>query len=213
MSPTSSDDAFTFSGGTPANDPAFDAAGVPDPDSPKPQAPIPEPPVDLMAVQGARIAALEAEVQKHKDAALRAMAEAENTRRRLQREKEESQRFAVANLARDLLGVADNLARALDGLGTTEDERLKSFAEGVGLTQREMIQTFERHGIRRVEPLGERFDPNLHQAMFEMEDAARAPGTVAQVIQAGYTLNDRLLRPALVGVVKAAPAKPADDAA
>lgn len=155
-----------------------------------------------------RVAVLAAEVTRLKDQALRAMAEAENTRRRAQREIEDNTRFALTNFSRDLLSVADNLRRALDSVtpeARQADDHLEKLCAGVELTERELASIFERAGIRRVDPLGQPFDHNFHQAVFQLESAEHAPGTVAQVLQAGYVLNGRLLRPAMVGVAKAKP--------
>jgi molecular chaperone GrpE len=144
-----------------------------------------------------------AELAALKDQLLRAVAESENQRRRAQRERDEAVKYAAAGLARDLLTVSDNLGRALDavpaGGGDAMTETLRA---GVELVQRELAAAFEKHGIRRLEPLGERFDPNLHQAMFEVPGSEYPSGTVAQVIQPGYVMGERLLRPALVGVAK-----------
>ena len=159
-----------------------------------------------------RIEELEAEIAQLKDQQLRALAEAENARRRAQRDREEAQRYGAASLARDLLDVADNLRRALDSVPrerVDQDEGLKSIVEGVEMVEQSLLQAFEKHGISRVEPHGERFDHNYHQAMFEAESTEHPPGHVAQVLQIGYVLHDRLLRPALVGVAKA----PANDTA
>lgn len=152
-----------------------------------------------------RVAELEAEVAKFKDQALRALAEAENTRRRAQREIEENNKYAVSNMARDVLPVADNLRRALDGISAEArqaDERLDKFATGVELTERELLGALERHHIKRVDPLGQPFDHNLHQAVMQVEAPDKPAGTVVQVLQSGYTINDRLLRPAMVAVAK-----------
>jgi molecular chaperone GrpE len=159
----------------------------------------------------ARVAVLEAELAEHKDRLLRALAEAENTLRRAQREREDATRYAVAGFAKDLLSVADNLRRALDSLPEAEvrDERARNLLAGVAATERELLSVFERHGIRRIDPLGERFDHNLHQAIFEAERGDEPPGTIVEVLQPGYLLHDRLLRPAMVGVAKP-PAKPAE---
>ena len=156
----------------------------------------------------ARIAALEAELDECKDRLLRALAEAENTRRRSERERAEAQRYAIAGFARDLLAPADNLRRALDSVapGEVKDEKTRSLVEGVAATERELLATFERHGIRRIDPKGERFDHNFHQAIFEAENSGEPAGTIVEVLQPGYVLHDRLLRPAMVGVAKAAPA-------
>lgn len=152
-----------------------------------------------------RVAELEAEVGRLKDQALRALAEAENTRRRAQREIEENNKYAISNLARDILPVADNLRRALDGISAEArqaDERLDKFAAGVELTEREFLTTLERHHIKRLDPLGQPFDHNLHQAVMQVDAPDKAPGTVVQVLQSGYTIHGRLLRPAMVAVAK-----------
>jgi molecular chaperone GrpE len=152
-----------------------------------------------------RVAKLEAELADTKDRLLRTLAESENQRRRAQREREDTQRYAVQNFAKDLLDVADNLRRALASVpaADVQDERLKSVLEGVAATERALLATFERNGIKRIEPqLGDRFDVNLHQAMFELENSGRPAGSVVQVLQTGYQMHDRLLRPALVGVAK-----------
>ena len=159
----------------------------------------------------ARVAALEAELAEHKDRLLRALAEAENTRRRTQRERDDAAKYAISGFARDLLSAADNLRRALDSLPEAEagDARTRSLLAGVAATERELLGVFERHGIRRIDPRGEPFDHNLHQAIFEAERADRPPGTIVEVLQPGYVLHDRLLRPAMVGLAKP-PAKPAE---
>lgn len=152
-----------------------------------------------------RVAELEAEVAKLKDQGLRAMAEAENTRRRAQREIDENNKYAVSNIARDVLPIADNLRRALDGISEEArkaDERLDKFATGVELTEREFLATLERHHIKRIDALGKAFDHNLHQAVMQVEVPDKPAGTVVQVLQSGYTIHDRLLRPAMVAVAK-----------
>jgi molecular chaperone GrpE len=155
----------------------------------------------------------EAQVAKLTDQLLRALAEAENMRRRSQREIEDARKYAVANFARDVLTVADNLRRALDAVpeDAAASEDLKALSEGVGLTERELLAMMERHGIRKVNPMGEKFDPNLHQAMFEADTPGADPGTVIEVAQAGFVIGERLLRPAMVGVAKKPPkATPTD---
>jgi molecular chaperone GrpE len=161
---------------------------------------------DLLAE---RITALEAEVAEGKDKLLRALAEAENTRRRTQREREDAGRFAIANFAKDVLSVADNLHRALENAPPAEarDELTRTLLAGVAATERELIAALERHGVKRVEPKqGDRFDHNLHEAMFEIDAPGQAGGSIIQVLQPGYMIHDRLLRPAMVGVAKAGPA-------
>lgn len=173
---------------------------------------LPQAPLSLMmarvAEAEARLAEAEAEQAKLKDQALRALAEAENTRRRAQREIEERERFALSSFARELTSVVDNLRRALETVppdARSADAKLNQFAEGVELTEREFMAILERNGIKRVAPNGLPFDHNLHQAIAQAESRDVAPGTVMQVVQAGYTLQGRILRPALVVVAKAPP--------
>jgi molecular chaperone GrpE len=151
-----------------------------------------------------KIAQLETELAEARDKLLRALAEGENQRRRFLREREESLRFAAASFAKELLNVADNLRRALSSeAAIAADPAAKGVIEGVEATERELWAIFERHGVKRVEPaLGDPFDPHLHQAMYEIETGDYPPGTIAQIMQPGYVMHDRLLRPALVGVAK-----------
>lgn len=158
------------------------------------------------------VATAEAERDDFKDKLLRTLAEMENLRRRTEREIADAKAYAVTSFARDLLGSADNLRRALESVPETTqsatDNGLKALIEGVELTERELLKTLERHGVRKIDPQGEKFDPNLHQAMFEAPDAAIAKGLVSKVVQTGYKIGERVLRPALVGVSAGAP-KPA----
>ncbi|MEE8535167.1 MAG: nucleotide exchange factor GrpE [Kiloniellales bacterium] len=159
-------------------------------------------------VEAGEEADLEAEMAQLKDQLLRALAETENLRRRGQREREETARYAAAPLIRDLLSVADNLRRALDSLppdAALGDESLKPLLDGVEMTERELQSIFERHDIVKLDPVGERLDPHRHEAMFEVPDPGQPAGTIVQVIQVGYMLHDRLLRPARVGVAKGGP--------
>jgi len=160
-----------------------------------------------------RVAELEAELAEQKDRLLRALAETENVRRRAHREREDASKYAVAGFAKDLLSAADNLRRALDSLpeGEVKDDRTRSLLAGVEATERELLSIFERHGIKRIDPKGERFDHNFHQAIFEAERPDQPSGTVVEVLQPGYVLHERLLRPAMVGVAKGGP-KPAEPA-
>jgi len=161
---------------------------------------------DRQPAEGAAVDAdaLLAENADLKDKLLRALAEAENVRRRAERDKADTAKYAVTGFARDLLAVGDNLRRALDSLpeDKRQDESLNAFLTGIEMTEKDLLNTFEKHGIRPVNPLGEKFDHNFHQAMFEVESPDDAPGTVVQVVQTGYVINDRLLRPAMVGVAK-----------
>ncbi len=157
-----------------------------------------------------RLAAAEAEVADAKDKLLRALAETENVRRRAQREREDASKYGAANFARDLLSVADNLRRAIESVPEAQaaDELTRTLLQGVAATERELLAAFERHGIRRIDPSGQRFDHNFHQAIFEQENTGQPAGTIVQVLQPGYVMHDRLLRPAMVGVAKGE-AKPA----
>ncbi len=149
--------------------------------------------------------ALEAENQQLKDQVLRTMAELENYRKRAEREREEAAKYAITGFARDLLSASDNLRRALESVPEDHGDPealLKSLLEGVSITEKELLGALTKHGVEKVEPLGAPFDHNLHQAMFEVEDHDQAPGTVVHVMQPGYRLHGRLLRPALVGVAK-----------
>lgn len=148
------------------------------------------------------IQTLRAELEKTRDQMLRAMAEAENARKRAAREKEDSTKYAISGFARDLLDVADNMRRALDAAPEETGEQVQGLIQGVEATEREMLKIFEKHGIRKIEPMGEIFDPNYHEVMFETPGTGQPPGTIIQVLETGYVLNGRLLRPARVGVAK-----------
>lgn len=150
------------------------------------------------------VAVLEAEVAELKDRLLRAAAEVENTRRRAKKDVEDASNYAVTKFARDLLDVGDNLRRALEAAGNdaNADPAMKTLIDGVEMTEKSLLKAFEQNGIEKLEPLGEKLDPNQHQAVFEMPNPAYPDGHVAQVMQAGYVLKGRLLRPAMVGVTK-----------
>lgn len=153
--------------------------------------------------------ALEREHAEMKDRLLRALAEMENLRRRTEREVADSRLYSVTSFARDLLAVADNMRRALEAvtpeLRASTQSAAKALVDGVELTERELLKALEKNGVRQFTPLGEKFDPNLHQAMFEVPDATVPAGSVVQVVQPGYMIGDRILRPALVGVSKGGP--------
>ena len=155
------------------------------------------------------VAELEAENSTLKDRLLRATAEMENLRRRTEREKAEATLYAASNFARDMLSVSDNMDRALGAVTEEQreaaDEITRNLLEGVELVRRELLNTFEKHGIQRIEPVGERFDPNKHQAMFEIPDPEAVSGTVHQVVQPGFVIGERVLRPAMVGVARGGP--------
>jgi molecular chaperone GrpE len=151
---------------------------------------------------------LQKEVADLKDRLLRSLAETENVRRRSEREREDTAKYAMTGFARDVLGIADNLGRALASLAPDargKDSSLDALISGIELTDRELTSVFERNGIKRIDPSGERFDPNLHQAMMEIDDPSKPSGTVVQVLQTGYIIRDRLLRPAMVAVSKGGP--------
>ena len=147
------------------------------------------------------------ENEELKDARLRAAADMENLRRRTQRDVADARAYAVTNFARDMLAVSDNLRRALDAIPADQrtDPGVASLAEGVELTERSMLAALERHGIKKIEPQGEKFDPHFHQAMFEVPNPEVPANTVVQVVQSGYVIGDRVLRPAMVGVATGGP--------
>lgn len=159
------------------------------------------------AEYAARIVELEQEAGDLRDQLLRAMAETENIRKRGERQIEDAHRYAVTGFARDILSVADNLERALESVPEDqrgEHELLQTLLDGVTAVQNDFLNALSAHKIERIDPMGEAFDPNLHEAMFEVPDSDLSNGTIAQVVQPGYKLHDRLLRPARVGVAKSA---------
>ncbi|MEZ5813145.1 MAG: nucleotide exchange factor GrpE [Alphaproteobacteria bacterium] len=153
----------------------------------------------------ASLEALKSELDQAKDQAMRAMAEAENTRRRAQKERADASKYAISGFAKDLLEVSDNLRRALEAVPSDlldAEPRLKNLVDGIEATERTLLRNFEKHGIKKLEPVDEPFDPNFHEVMFEAPVPGKPAGTVMQVMEAGYMLHERLLRPARVGVVK-----------
>ena len=150
--------------------------------------------------------ALRSEIAELKDRLLRTMAEMENLRRRTEREKSDAGRYAISAFAKDLISVGDNLSRALHSLSDKDragaDDNVRNMIAGIEMTERELLNVFGRHGIERVDPSGDRFDPNFHQAMFEIEDPSVEAGTVLEVMQPGYLIGERVLRPAMVGVAR-----------
>ena len=177
-------------------------------------------PTEAPATEASETEALRAEVGDLKDRLTRTLAEMENLRKRTTREIADSRQYAVTSFARDMLTVADNLKRAIAAVPaearTAENKALASFIEGVEVTERGLEQTLAKFGVKPLDPQGEKFNPDFHQAVFEVETADVPPGSVAQVMQAGYVIGDRVLRPAMVGVAKApagAPSPtPANDA-
>ena len=185
-----------------ANDTAAKAQG----DMPAGEAPVAAAAPEMVPAEQVT-AALEAAAE-FKDKHLRLLAEMENLRRRTEKEVSDARQYGIAGFARDVLAVADNMHRALatidEELRDASDDKLKSLIEGVELTERELLKTLEKNGVKKFTPQGEKFDPNLHQAMYEVQHADVPAGHVAQVIQSGYMIGERMLRPALVGVSKPA---------
>ena len=152
------------------------------------------------------VEALAKEVAESRDKMLRTLAEMENLRQRTRREVTDAKTYGISGFARDVLEIADNLQRALDAVPAeakaTADPGLKALMEGVELTERSLLNALEKNGVKKFDPSGEKFDPNFQQAMYEVPDASVPSGTVVQVVQAGYMIGERVLRPALVGVSK-----------
>ena len=153
--------------------------------------------------------ALAKEAAEARDKMLRTLAEMENLRRRTEREVADARVYGVTNFARDIVGVADGMERAMkaldDGLREKADDGVKALLDGVELTERELLKVLEKHGVTKLEPKGQKFDPNMHQAMFEMPDPSVPAGMVTQVVQPGYKIGERVLRPAMVGVSTGGP--------
>jgi molecular chaperone GrpE len=162
--------------------------------------PAPEPdPIDVLRAENGEL----------RDRFLRLAAEMDNLRRRTERDVKDAKSYSVSGFARDMLAVSDNLRRALDAVPADQraaaDATLTTLLEGVEMTERAMLSALERHGVKKIDAEGERFDPNFHQAMFEVPNQAVPNNTVIQVVQAGFTIGDRVLRPAMVGVAKGGP--------
>jgi molecular chaperone GrpE len=152
------------------------------------------------------VEALTKEAAEARDKMLRTLAEMENLRKRTSREVADARTYGITGFARDILDIADNLQRALDAvpaeMKATADPALKAFIEGVELTERSLLNTLEKNGVKKFDPSGEKFNPNFQQAMYEVPDTSVPSGTVVQVVQAGFMIGERVLRPALVGVSK-----------
>ncbi|MBC2801906.1 nucleotide exchange factor GrpE [Rhizobium ruizarguesonis] len=161
------------------------------------------------AAQPDALELLKAENGELRDRYLRLAAEMDNLRRRTEREVKDAKSYSVAGFARDMLAVSDNLRRALDAISpetkAAADAGLSTLIEGVEMTERAMLSALERHGVRKLEPVGQKFDPNFHQAMFEVPNPDVPNNTVVQVVQAGFSIGERVLRPAMVGVAKGGP--------
>ncbi len=167
-----------------------------------------ESPTGAPGEAGADSAALAKEAADLKDKLLRSLAEMENLRRRTEREVADTRAYSITGFAQDMIKVADNLRRTLEAAAATSaanDGAAKTFLEGVELTERELLKVLEKHGVKKFDPQGAKFDPNLHEAMFEVPDPNVPSGMVTTVIQPGYTIGDRVLRPAQVGVSKGGP--------
>lgn len=160
--------------------------------------------------------ALRAENADLKDRFLRLAADMDNLRRRTERDVKDAKTYAVTGFARDMLAVSDNLRRAIEAIPAEAraagDAGFMALVEGVEMTERAMLSSLERHGVKKIDPVGEKFDPNFHQAMFEIPNAEVPSNTVVQVVQSGYTIGDRVLRPAMVGVAKGGPKPATNDA-
>ncbi|MCG8548394.1 MAG: nucleotide exchange factor GrpE [Alphaproteobacteria bacterium] len=177
--------------------------GAPDAaaDAPAPEVASPE----------GQIQKLEAELTELRDRNLRALADAENTRRRAQREVSDARKYGASGIVQDLLNVSDNLRRALESVpaeARDRDEQLKTLITGVEMVEKDLLAAFETHGIKKIEPLGEPFNHDFHQAMYEVENSDKPAGTVVEMLQPGYVMHDRLLRPAMVAVAKGKPETP-----
>ena len=153
-----------------------------------------------------KVLSVEEKLEDAENRLLRTLAETENLRKRYEREKEDLSNYVISNFAKETLAILDNLQRALSSIKTNDfkdtDENIKTFVEGIELTEKQIITIFEKFKIEKVKSLDSNFDPNFHQAMFEVESKDKEPGTVVEVVQEGYKIGDRLLRPALVGVSK-----------
>lgn len=176
---------------------------------PEDQAPIAPDATEAEAAAGTASEALTREVTDMRDRLLRTLAEMENLRKRTEREVADARSYGIAKFARDILDIADNMHRALEAVPAEarsgDNAGLKALVEGVELTERSLLKALETNGVRRFEPAGEKFNPNLQQAMYEVPDASVPAGTIVQVIQPGYMIGERVLRPAMVAVSKAAP--------
>lgn len=184
------------------------AEDMPQTDAPQDEAVDSAPEADAATADGSadRIARLEEELATAKQEVLYALADTQNVRRRLEKELADARAYAATSFSRDILSVADNLERALSAIGDDlrADDRFKALVTGLDATGKDMENVLKKHGVERFTSIGQLLDPNKHQAMIEVPSADAEPGTVVQELQAGYMIKDRLLRPALVGIAKAA---------
>lgn len=198
QSPQTPDPAKDAANDAPTTDPSVDAVFESEAGGDLPDA------AAAAAALADRVNELEAALAEAKDEHLRALADAQNARRRGQKDREEANRYGATGLARDVISVADNLSRALEAMPETmEDPAMKLLADGVAMVEKELAQALQRNNIKTVGAVGDPFNPNTCQAVFEIETTEVPPGAVAQVMQPGYMLHDRLLRAAMVGVAKA----------
>ena len=176
------------------------------PDIKTPDTQTPDTEKNAQAEEAEAAPSLEDRLADTNDQLLRALAELENTRRRADRDRAEALKYGAASFARDMLGVADNLQRALNAVAELDQETLpdaaKSLLEGVAATERDLIASMGRHKVSPVSPMGEKFDPNMHEAMFEAPGTGQPAGTIIEIIETGYMMDERLLRPAKVGIAK-----------
>lgn len=176
----------------------------PEPDAPGTPQSSPDPAQEALRL-AAEVDTLQGQIADLTDRLLRAHAEMDNMRKRAEREREETAKYAISKFARDVVAVADNFERAIQAVpseAAEQDGALKSLVDGVSMTEREFLNVLERNGVKRINPKGEPFNPHFHQAMMEMQNADVAPGTVLEVYQCGYLIEDRVLRPAMVVVAK-----------
>lgn len=163
-------------------------------------------PAPEAANENDQVATLEAQAAELRDRFLRAVAEGENIRKRAEKDVADARAYGITAFARDVLTVADNLARTIEHVSAearaSADPSLKALLEGVEITERDLQMILQKNGVKPINPMGEKFDPHFHQAMFEVPDSGRPHGTVVQVVQTGYAIGDRVLRPAMVGVAK-----------
>lgn len=176
----------------------------------------PEDNVEKLLTPEAQMETLQNELIEARDRTMRALADAENTRKRAIKDREDAGKFAIANFARDLLGFSDNFKRAIEAIPDDlkqVDPRLENVIDGIAAMRRELTSAFDRHGITKIEPLDEMFDPNFHEVMFETPMPGKAAGQIIQVVEPGYVISDRLLRAAKVGLAKALDESPTDPGA
>jgi molecular chaperone GrpE len=185
-----------------------DAAPVAPEDQATPQPDVGDPSADE------RVQQMAAEMADLKDRSLRALADAENTRRRAQRELNDARKYGASGIIKDLLNVSDNLQRALESVPPhlrDGDEHVKNLVVGVEMVAKDLLNAFEKHGVRKIEPLNEPFNHEVHQAMYEVENTGKPNGTVVEMLQPGYVMHDRLIRPAMVAVAKGDPDGPPEN--